>query len=96
MVKYSHEVRRSYPRIGFPVSTAFAVALTDPLDLEPKYANSRYSRPIVFASGDSEDGAVHSMSAKFEMHNRPGTRYGIDFADMERVVRPRLLFPTRR
>ena len=68
--------------LAFPVSTAFAVALTDPLEIEPKYANRHYARPIVFASGDSEaeDGAVHSMSAKFEMHNRPGTRYGIDFA----------------
>ena len=66
----------------FPVSTAFAVALTDPLEIEPKYANRHYARPIVFAASDSEseDGAAHSLSAKFEMHNRPGTRYGIDFA----------------
>ena len=84
--------------LTFPVATVFAVALTDPIEVEPKYPNSRYARPIVFASGDSEAeaGTARSMSAKFEMHNRPGTRYGIDFADMERVVRPRLLFPTRR
>ncbi|MBO4708888.1 MAG: ATP-binding protein [Kiritimatiellae bacterium] len=66
--------------LAFPVSIAFAVALTDPLEIEPKYANRRHARPIVFASGDYEDGAVRSMSAKFELHNRPGTRYGIDFA----------------
>ena len=62
-------------------ASAFA-ALDDPLEFVPKYADRRDARPVVFESAESDPGAVmpHALTAKFEMHRRPGSRYGIDFA----------------
>ena len=61
--------------------SVFAAALTDPLEFVPKYADRRDARPIVFAPTESDsDGMPHTLSAKFEMHHRPGARYGIEFA----------------
>lgn len=68
--------------MAMPCATAFAVALSDPLEAVPKYGNRFDARPVVFAPEycDGDAGATKSRSARFEMHNRPGTRYGIEFA----------------
>ena len=64
-----------------PAASALAVALDAPLEVAPKYADLHDARPIVFAPTESGlVGKPHALAARFEMHNRPGARFGIEFS----------------
>lgn len=67
---------------AFLATSAFAAELVAPIEFVPKYSDRHDARPIVFAPDESysDDGEAHSGAAKFEMHHRPGSRYGIEFS----------------